>query len=88
MPGLETAYHVRLLQRVQVGAHGIGGNAERGGQFAAVPYLAVIVRDHRPQPPHQRRGKSESQQSQIALEKSPRKIFAPSHAVLVVFRQK
>ena len=87
MPGRKLANHKSSGEPVQQPAHGWFGYTERARRFGRIPYLAMVVREHRPESPHSRGWRRQSELRQIQLEKSANKLPAPYPAVGIGFRR-
>ena len=54
LPRQKPANHVGLFQGIEIGAGSVRRDPQRGGDFAAVPNLCVIVGEHGPETTHKR----------------------------------
>lgn len=77
VPGNESKCHIRAFEDVQVAPCRLVAYSQGARQFAAVPGLAVIVRQHGPETAQSEGRKANTQLRQIAFQIGADEGFAP-----------
>ena len=83
VPALQLPDHGGLGEDVQVSLDGRVGDAERPRELRCVPRLAVVVREHRPEPAHRRGQQTKPKSGDLAFEIRSDQLAPPSDARLL-----
>jgi len=86
-PRRQQPHHVRASESVQITTRGDFGRSQRSGELRRVPYLSMMVGNHRPEAPQGFGGNGDAQLRDVPLEKGANECLAPRETALVIVSQ-